>query len=777
MGHSMSDGLYLGAAVDGGEPIHLDPDHLTTHAVCLGMTGSGKTGLGIVALEELARRRTPLLVVDLKGDMTNLLLTFPELDPASFEPWLPPDAATGGDPASAARAAADLWRRGLQGSGLGTADLEAVRSGVRWQLFTPGVRSGAPLSILPSLGPPPGVTADVDPDGVRLKVDGVTAAILSLVGRGGDPLADPDHVLMASVILEAWRSGTTLDLEGLLAQLIAPPIDRLGLLPLETVYPRSRRMDLVMALNTLLASPAFAAWTEGAPLTMEALLGDATAPRASIVSVAHLDERRRLFVISLLASELVAWMRRQPASSGLRALLYVDEVQGILPPHPANPPTKGPLLTLLKQGRAFGVGVWLATQNPVDLDYKALGNAGVKVIGRLLTERDRDRALEGLGVRSGEAANQVEEAVQGLAKRQFVLQDVRADDQVRVFGSRWAMSYLRGPMTLAEMAPLCAADTGAPPSPTAPVPTAAPSGVRTAPAASRPPVLTAAVDQVYSPEDGILTPHLAVRCAVTVERRTLHLFRTIQEHWLIPLGGDGSPDWERAEQLDHPPELLSQPGPGAAFPEAAPAGMEAALRSADRDFVVWRARRPITVLANQELDVVREPGESREAFLERCLQLADRADESREQRVRAKFEKRIATVTRRLERERDELERDREQAQARRAEERLGMVEGLFSVLLGSRSMRSAAGKLASKARTTATKRRMTARADSAVEESVNEIGRLEGQLEDLALEMEEELLAVDRAAREAAEAVEEVAVRPYQKDIVVRDLVLAWRR
>ena len=329
--------LYLGSDIDGRDRIVLDMDHLTTHAICLGMTGSGKTGLGIVALEELAGRGVPLLIIDLKGDMVDLLLNFPELDPESFAPWLPADQLEDREPTEVAREQAEKWRRGLERSGLGSTDVAKVKNGVEWRLLTPGVASVAPLDILPTLSAPEGWDPTADPDAATDRVNGVVGALLSLVGRGGDPLSDRDHVLTASVILEHWKRGDSLDLTGLLTSLADPPVEVLGALPLDVFFPRGDRMKLVMALNTLLASPAFAAWTKGTPLTMEALLGTRTRPRASIVSVAHLDERQRLFVIGMLVSELVAWMRRQPASSGLRALLYMDEVHGILPPHPHPP--------------------------------------------------------------------------------------------------------------------------------------------------------------------------------------------------------------------------------------------------------------------------------------------------------------------------------------------------------------------------------------------------------------------------------------------------------
>ena len=765
--------LFLGARLEDGERALLDADHLTTHAVCLGMTGSGKTGLGIVALEELARRGVPLLVVDLKGDMVNLLLTFPDLAPASFAPWLPADEIAGRDRGEVAVEIAERWRRGLERAGLGGADAAAVRAGVRWQVVTPGVESASPLDILPSLAPPAAGVLESDPDGARERVDGVVSALLSLIGRGGDPLTDRDHVVLAAVVLEHWRRGEALDLAGLVRSLAEPPFDALGALPLELFYPRAQRMSLVMALNTLLASPAFAAWTRGTPLTMEALLGAPGAPRATILSVAHLDQRQRLFVLSLVVSELVAWMRRQPGASRLRALLYLDEVQGILPPHPANPPTKGPLLTLLKQGRAFGVGVWLATQNPVDLDYKAAGNAGVQLIGRLITERDRARALDGLGlVRDG--SFDPDRLVAALGKREFLLVDVRATPRTRVFASRWALSYLRGPVTLAELGPLLVPSSAAG-GVTAPV--RPEDGATAGPASSpRPPILPTALPTRYREAAvGRLEPWLAVSCRVTLDRPKLGLRRTLDELWRVPLDRDGLADWEAAVALEAPPPLADEPAPGAGFPATAPARLAATLATAERDALAWRARLELEVLANPALGLTAEPEESREAFLERCLEAADRADDARQDAVRRRFESRMATLARRLERERDRLERDRSNLSARQAEEKLHMVEGLFSVLLGSRSARTAASKAASKVRSTATKRRMSQRAAGAVDESERDIERLETELSSLGEEMQAE---VDRIAEESealAARLEEVAIRPTRGDVAVRRVELVW--
>jgi hypothetical protein len=768
------DRLYLGTKLDGQGRVELEQDHLTTHAVCLGMTGSGKTGLGIVMLEELARRGVPLLIVDLKGDMVNLLLNFPALAPQDFEPWLPSDVVGDRDRGEVAVEQAELWRSGLQRSGLGPEDLEEVGSGVTWQLLTPGVASAAPLDILPTLSAPEGWDPAHDPDGLNQRAAGVTSALLSLVGKGGDPLSDPDHVLLSTIILDHWRRGDRVDLPRLLASIADPAFTTLGALPLESAYPRKDRMKLVMELNTLVASPAFAAWTTGTPLTMEELLGSADRPRATIVTVSHLDDRQRLFVLALLVSELVSWMRRQPAAANLRGLLYVDEVQGILPPHPFNPPTKGPLLTLLKQGRAFGVGVWLATQNPVDIDYKALGNAGVKVIGRLITDGDRERALEGLSVQRLDDGRDADGVVAGLGKREFLVVDVRGDTRAGTFASRWAMSYLRGPVALVEMGPLL--ERAAPASSLTDSRSVSRTQDVATPFQPVPPVVSTAVRQRYAAVAvGRVEPEVWVRSRVTVERKTLGLYRVKEEWWQIPVGSDGALDWEGAAADGSPPKSVEEVPQGLLFPVAVPQQLDAELGNLEREFVAWRVRQPIMVRVNSKLKLVAEPGETPEQFLGRCLAEADRADDDDQERARTKYETRVQTLQRRLARERDELARDQQQLESRKAEEVMGAVEGLFSVLLGSSSVRSAGGKAASRMKTATSKRRMRQRAAGEVEESRNEIRRIEQELEQLAAELQEEVDRIATESRETANRVEEVPIKASRSDVVVLDMMILW--
>jgi hypothetical protein len=448
----------------------------------------------------------------------------------------------------------------------------------------------------------------------------------------------------------------------------------------------------------------------------------------------------------------------------------MDEVQGIIPPYPKNPPTKGPLLTLFKQGRAYGVGAWVATQNPVDLDYKALGNAGVKLVGRLITDRDRERALEGLGMSKLPDERDADDIVAGLGKRQFVLMDVRAKQRVRTFGSRWAMSYLRGPVTLTEMGPLlerqALVDT----------PRVATEEKPEEGARPQPPPLAAEVAVSYDRNAaGLASPSVVLRNRFGVQRTTLDLFRQLEEVWRFPVDDEGRIDWVEGETLSELPDLADQPPEELRFPSAAPGRLSSEIGKAEGSFISWRARRPLMVLVNPGLKMVAGEGETEDEFLARCLVAADRADDLTQDRVRKRYLGRMKTLRKRLDRERDELARDQTQLSSRKAEEKMGMLEGLFSVLLGSSSISSASRKAASKMKTAAGKRRMRQTAEAAVTESENEIERLEAEIESLADELQDEIDRIAVQSEEKAEQIEEKPVKAKKTDIEVHDLWLVW--
>ncbi len=398
----MGSGLYIGKQVDPdtgalGARLELDPSDLLTHGLIVGMTGSGKTGLAIVLIEELLRQGVPVIAIDPKGDLANLLLLFGSQEASEFEPWVDADAARreGKDAKSAAADAAAAWKKGLAEWGLGASEIQALAAGHDAVVYTPGSSAGVPLNVLQSLDAPRGSFDDAEED-LRDEIQSIVSGLLTLVGVEADPLQSTEAVFLASLVEHGWRAGKGFSLESLVGAIADPPFAKIGALPLETAFPRKERQKLMTSLNTLLASPSFEAWRKGEPLDVARMLGTPERPRLAIVSTAHLADAERLFVTALVLDKVKTWMRRQGGTTALRALVYMDEVFGYFPPHPANPPSKRPLLTLLKQARAQGVGIVLATQNPVDLDYKGLANMGTWLVGTLQTQQDRERLLSGL---------------------------------------------------------------------------------------------------------------------------------------------------------------------------------------------------------------------------------------------------------------------------------------------------------------------------------------------------------------------------------------------
>ncbi|HEV8470017.1 MAG TPA: hypothetical protein VGR46_10450 [Candidatus Limnocylindria bacterium] len=451
--------FYLGREYDlekkssaGGNLVLYDSKDLVTHAIVVGMTGSGKTGLCIDLIEEAAIDGVPTIAIDPKGDLTNLLLTFPDLRPEDFRPWInEEDAARKGvTPDEYAKQQAELWRKGLESWGESGERIRRLRDAADFAIYTPGSTAGIPVSILRSFAAPPAQLRE-DTELFRERVSTTATSLLALVGIAADPIKSREHILISTLLSAAWAEGEDVELATLVGRIQKPPMARIGALDLEKFYPEKDRGELAMRINGLLASPGFGGWLEGEPLDVGALYRTpAGKPRVSIFSIAHLSEAERMFFVALLLNEILGWVRSQSGTTSLRAILYMDEIFGFFPPV-AEPPAKRPLLTLLKQARAFGVGVVLATQNPVDLDYKGLANTGTWLLGRLQTDRDKQRVLEGLeGAAAAQSASfdrkSMEELLAGLANRVFLMNNVHEDGPV-VLESRWAMSYLRGPLT------------------------------------------------------------------------------------------------------------------------------------------------------------------------------------------------------------------------------------------------------------------------------------------------------------------------------------------
>lgn len=459
--------FYLGAEYDiqtgkrnDERPVSYDARDLTTHAICVGMTGSGKTGLCIGMLEEAAMDRVPAILIDPKGDITNLLLQFPELTPAAFQPWINEDDARRKDKTveEFATSTAEQWKTGLADWGITGERIRALQATTEYTIFTPGSDMGVPINILGSLAAPQ-LDWATESEAIRERISGTVAALMGLAGISADPVRSREGILLSTIFEFFWQKNEDLDLAKLILSIQTPPVQQLGVFTVDTFFPEKDRFNLAMAFNTLVASPRFQVWLQGEPLDIDRLYFNAEGkPRHSIIYIAHLSESERMFIVTLLLENLITWMRRQSGTTSLRALLYFDEVFGYFPPT-AEPSSKRPLLTLLKQARAFGLGCVLVTQNPVDIDYKGLTNAGTWFIGKLQAERDKERVLTGLKGALSEAGKEskadYDTLITKLGSRVFLMHNVHDEGPV-VFTTRWAQSYLRGPLTLPQVRSLMA---------------------------------------------------------------------------------------------------------------------------------------------------------------------------------------------------------------------------------------------------------------------------------------------------------------------------------
>jgi hypothetical protein len=768
------------------EQVLLEAADLTTHGVIVGMTGSGKTGLGVSLVEEALLQGVPTLVLDPKGDLGNLLLTFPDLSPESFTPWV-----DGADPAEVAAA----WKAGLASWGMDGSRIQALREAADFTIYTPGSTSGVGLDVVGSLRRPPDGT---DEEAVLDEVQGFVSGLLGLVGIDADPLSSREHILLANLVASAWAAGHDLDLPGLVAQVQNPPLRKLGVFELDEFFPPDDRTKLAMTLNGLLASPAFAAWGQGQPLDIETLLHPGGRPGCAIVSLAHLSDEERQLVVTLVLSKLVTWMRGQPGTDQLRALVYFDEVVGYVPPT-AAPPAKAPILTILKQARAFGVGLVLATQNPVDVDYKALSNAGTWMIGRLQTEQDKARLLDGLAaVAGGVDTAAVGDTIAGLAKREFVLRQAGEGAPV-TFTSRWAMSYLRGPLTREQIGTLMAdrraGTAAAVGTPAAPLSTSAaapaPGPITAAPAnPDATPVMPTVAAGVavrwldpaapWAAQIGAVptSTTFAAGVVATAEllfddaKANVHQTETF-ECVLFPLGDP--PDAASVVAVDHDQrDLRPDPPPGAAYllPDAKVSD-KALFSSLQKGLIAHlQASRRVSLLTNPELNLVSRPGEPGDEFKARCETAADAEADKRAAAMAKKLEARVRRARDALAAAEDRVEQAQTAQASRRQDELLsGAGDLLGSIFGGRRSARSIAGKVGSVAR----RRGRSSEAGQRVQTAANRVSEKQEALADLEADMADELAGIADEWDAKAAAVEPLEIPLESSDIRISELALVW--
>lgn len=796
--------FYLGRRYDRAagevlpEDILYDAKDLTTHAVCVGMTGSGKTGLCLSLIEEAALDGVPVLAIDPKGDLGNLLLTFPDLLPQDFEPWVDPGMAArkGRTVAEEATKTAMLWKEGLAGWGQDGARIRALRAAADVAIYTPGSGAGLPLTVLRSFdAPPESLRGDVE--AMAERVGTAVSGLLGLLGLDTDPLTSRDHLLLTNIIAHEWREGRDLEIVDLIRLIQTPPIQRLGVMDLESIYPAKDRFTLAMRLNGLLASPTFAPWMEGEPLDVQRLLYTAQGkPRVSILSIAHLPEDQRMFFVTLLLNEVVAWVRTQAGTSSLRAMLYMDEVFGYFPPT-ANPPSKKPMLTLLKQARAHGLGCVLATQNPVDLDYKGLANTGTWFLGRLQTERDKLRVLDGLeGASSGQASGFDRQAVDallsGLSSRVFLLHNVHEREPV-LFHTRWAMSYLRGPLTREHIERLMAQrkQLAEPHSPAAAAARGAatvaagraPGGARAMAAGTEgPPVLPDGIDQRYLPlrrqpgaeESLVYRPALLGQAELHYVLSSAGVDEWRQAAAIAPLQKkpDTNPwDDRGARLLDQAPDLDDRPDERGRFADlpAVAAKLTSYKRWTSKLKTELYQQKPLEMWTCRDPKATSKVGETEREFAATVRQLWREERDRELAKLEGRYAPKLASMENKIRTAQQRVERERDQ----RKQKGLDTVVSIGSTILGA---------LFGRRKVTATKVGRAVRGAGRIGKESGDVARaqeslaaVEEQLRDLEQDFRVALEEVREHYRANEPELERKDLAPRKSDLTIDSVCLLW--
>ena len=800
--------FYLGREFDPGtnalkdDLVLYDSRDLTTHAVCVGMTGSGKTGLCLSLLEEAAIDGIPAICIDPKGDLGNLLLAFPQLQPADFAPWV--------DSAEAARKGmtvddlaaktAETWKNGLAEWQQPPERIAKFKDSVDVAIYTPGARTGLPLSVLRSFAAPP-AEALADGPAVRERASALVSGLLSLLGRDADPLQSREHILLATIVETSWNAGQNLDMAALINAIQKPAFDRIGAFDLDTFFPPKDRLQLAMAVNNLLASPSFAAWMDGEALDAQRLLFTPEGkPRISIISIAHLSDPERMFIVTLVLNELIAWMRSQSGTSSLRALFYMDEIFGYFPPT-ANPPSKTPMLTLLKQARAYGLGVVLATQNPVDLDYKGLSNCGTWMIGRLQTERDKLRVIEGLesalAGASGYDNATLDKLMSSLTQRVFLVRNVH-DDAPFLMKSRWALSYLRGPLTGPEIARImaprkaaaankagaaaggvtaAAATAGA----TSATGSPAAAGGATAASAVVRPAVPAGVSEYFlsaSKGDGPVSykPMIAGFAKLHFVDSKIGVDQWLTQGYLAALDDDGKqPLWtESNARADFRGLLGRSPANNASF--AALPG--AAAREAS--YAAWGKSLAANLYENARsqqlvcdaLKMSSSPGESEGDFRGRLTHLLREQRDAAVEDLRRKYAPRLASLQDRMRTAADRAAREKDQLKSQRINTALSVGASILGAVFGSRRITAGnIGRVATAARTAG----RLGREKDDVDRAEDSLEVLQQRLEALKAECEAETARLAQSLDAGAISLRTVQLTPRKSDIAVGEVALVW--
>jgi hypothetical protein len=781
---SMEKGDVIDSAVQ------YDSRDLTTHGVCIGMTGSGKTGLCIDLLEEATLNGIPSIIIDPKGDMTNLLLAFPNLLPDDFLPWINEEDARreGVDERGYAEKIASLWKTGLAKWDIDKERIERYKEAAEFRIYTPGSKAGYGVSILSSLLSPK-LSWENEEETLREKIRGTVSALLGLVNYSTDPIRSKEHILLSNIFECYWRKGEDLSLEMLIGAISDPPFDKLGVLDIETFIPKDERQKLLLALNSIVASPSFEDWISGESLDIGRFLrNEEGLPRVSVFYTAHLSDNERIFFTSLLLEEMLAWVRSRPGTNDLKAILYIDEVFGYMPPYPANPPTKKPLLLLFKQARAFGTGVMLTTQNPVDIDYKALTNAGTWFIGKLQTEQDKARLLEGLETITDESGEQFDRRffdhlISSLKKRVFIHHNVH-NDKPQIFKTRWAMSYLRGPLTKEQIKKLVKSEADVPTLKIA-------EGKRPSGAVKVRPGIAEGSQQLFLSarysEDYVLkglelsldaighlekvyAPFLFARCQILIDKSNPPV--SCSENITYLCKADVSNEffiWEKADFSMEDDSVLTDADSRYGY-QLINRRLEKkqGFREA-RSKLISEVMRTSGLVVHfcPDLKLYSDGGETLKEFEDRCSEQLEKKKDEAIDKIRVRYEKRIDRIQDKIGQKKLDKERHERDASARKREEVLSGAETVLSWVVGRRSMRGLS--------TASRKRRMSRTSEERAKKAVQSIKDYEEELKQLKRELEEEIDEVEDRYDDAIEEIRPIEVKVKKKDITIEAFGLFW--
>jgi hypothetical protein len=749
-----------------------DSKDLVTHGVCVGMTGSGKTGLGIGILEEAAIDKIPALVIDPKGDMGNLLLNFPHLSAEEFHSWINSDDATRANqlPEQFAAAQAELWRKGLQDSGQDGTRVLKLRESAEFAIYTPGSTAGLPISVLNSFAAPSEALLE-DREAVTDLITSAVTGLLGLVGISADPISSREHILMANIIQHHWKQGKTVDLALLIRSIQTPPFERVGAFDLESFFPAKDRFTLALTLNNLLAAPGFSSWLEGDPLDIARLLYTKDGrPRVSIFSIAHLSDTERMFFVTLLLNQVVAWMRTQPGTTSLRALVYMDEVAGYLPPV-ANPPSKKPLMLLFKQARAFGIGVLLATQNPVDLDYKALANAGTWFIGRMQTAQDIDRLIQGLGSGDAAALPDLRNTLGALGKGVFYMKNVH-ENVPEVFRARWCLSYLRGPLTLNQIKVLSATKKSAETAPllkVVPEPVAAKAGDR--------PSLPPQIPEFFLPLRGTQPAGALPVYKPVIGGIAEVSYRGVENkrHAFLAEIGDISVSWDQSQPVGFDErEMEKEPMSPADFAQLpSPAYKPQNYKDWERDFSSFIYRTSETQsYRSPDFKLSSNPGESESDFRIRISQIAREKRDQAMEALRRRYGPTISALEDRIRRAEQRVEKEKADVRQAGVQTAVSLGATLLGAFMGRKTF--SIGNIGRASGTIRSGMR-TAKEKSDIAAASENLDALEQQKADLEAELNGELRSLEGTIDPQLQKVEVVAQRPKKTDIAIRFVGLVW--